>query len=108
MKKIEMVEQPKNIMLSVSDVSRHDYREWCAVDQLLKAIDTAADDCAQRIETNGDFEQFFITVGGQQIAFRLGGPQIDGLCQFIKWLADENMYDVDFKQNAVTDFEVDW
>ena len=101
--------QPKNIALSVSDTHRDDYREWRAVDQLLQAIDIASDDDIQHTDnaTNGS-GQFFITIGGQQIAFRLGGPQLEGLYEFIKQLADENMYNVDIERHAVTDIEYDW
>lgn len=101
--------QPKNIALSVSDAQRHDYKEWRAVDQLLKAIDVAADDVCECLDNKLPFgDQFFITIAGQQIAFRLGGPQIEGLCQFIKQIAAENFYDVDFEQHVVTDIEYDW
>lgn len=101
--------QPKNIALSVSDTHRDDYREWRAIDQLLRAIDVAVtDDCQHTDNNTNGSDQFFIMIGGQQIAFSIGGPQLEGLCQFIQQIADENFYEVDFKQNAVTDIDYDW
>lgn len=101
--------QPKNIALSVSDRHRDDYKEWRAIDQLLKAMHVATTDDTQHFVngTNGS-RQFFISIGGQQIAFGLGGPQLEGLYQFIKQIAAENFYEVDFEQNAVTDIEYNW
>ena len=101
--------QPKNIALSVSDKHRDDYREWRAIDQLLKAMDVATTDDIEHVDndTNGS-SQFFIIICGQQIAFRLGGVQLEGLCEFIKSIAAENFYDVDFEQSAVTDIDYDW
>lgn len=80
------------------------YNEAAALQRLLDAANSALDEQEKRL-TAGDYtlEQFTITVGGVQTAFLLGGPQYTALCEFIQHIADENFYEVDFKEATVSE-----
>lgn len=47
-------------------------------------------------------QQFTININGKQHAFMLGAAQYEALIQFIKHIASENIYDVDYENNKVT------
>lgn len=87
------------------DASMETYRESAALQQLLEAIDSAAQADSNRSDEANEFicSQFTITVGGVQTAFWLGGPQIDALCDFVRHIAAENFYTVDLINNIVSE-----
>ena len=88
--------------INTSDVSRYNYNEAEALQQLLVAVDIAADDFLERCQQHDDWTgQFTINIAGQSVAFHIGGPQIDALYDFVQHIADENFYSVDFENNTV-------
>ena len=79
-----------------------DYNEAEALEQLLKAIDEAADINDKLFDLSLDSsENITIIVGSKLIQLYLGGPQIQGLCKMVSSIADENGYEVDFNENTV-------
>ena len=89
--------------MNTSDVSRYDYNEAEALQQLMRAADAACDDSVERMTQHKDFSgQFTININGQSIAFYLGGPQIDALFAFIEHIAAENFHEVNFFDRTVT------
>lgn len=77
------------------------YRESAALQQLLEAIDSTAS--IERFNDDVLHDQFTITIGGQQIAFFFGGPQIAALHAFVRHIANENLYTVDLNRSTVTE-----
>ena len=85
------------------------YNEAEALQQLLqqtcKAADIQADandrELADKECNDWTALEFTITVNGVQTAFALGGPQIDAIAAFVDHIANENLYDVDFKEATV-------
>lgn len=86
------------------------YNEAEALQQLLRAVNSALDIQNQRFDSAKDCEfcdeQFTITVAGIQTAFVLGGPQVQALIEFVESIASENCYEVSLKEATVT--ECDW
>lgn len=82
------------------------YSEAAALQQLMQAAADAIDAENQRFEADSNnivFEEFTITVAGVQTAFILGGVQYQALVEFVKSIADENFYAVDFDKQTVED-----
>lgn len=80
------------------------YNEAEALDQLIKAAHSLMTKVADSFESADDSAEnyeFTITVDGIQTAFYAGGPQIEALYSFIKHIADENFYYVDFDKMSV-------
>ena len=93
----------EHLRCTTSDVTRHDYNEADALQQLMRAADAACEDSVERMTQHKDFSgQFTININGQSIAFHLGGPQIDGLYAFIEHIAAENFHEVNFNDMTVT------
>ena len=84
-----------NNLRANDDCTNKNYSEAAAIQQLLDAIDEAYEPEAE------DWPQLKITIGCNEIAFTLGGPQIEGICKFCQQLADENAYSIDFENNVV-------
>lgn len=89
----------KNLYYSTTTGS---YSEPKALQQLLdNANEALAAEC-EALENNTDAElDFTITINGVQTAFYCGGPQIEALFRFVQHIADENLYEVDFKEMKV-------
>jgi hypothetical protein len=86
--------------IALSATRNPNYSEPAALQQLLINIDEAVnDDAVLDEEVCSDIQ---IIVGGQQVAFYLGGPQQEALYAFINHIADENAYAVDIIHNTVT------
>ena len=80
------------------------YKESEALQQLMQTIDTAlSDERFKQSEDDVMSDEILITIGGTQTAFYLGGPQVDGLMAFIDHIANENCYEVDFKNSTVVE-----
>lgn len=78
----------------IRNLNLPEYSEEETLKALHKNVDAALDR-QNRIfeETNIDiYDQLFITVNGIQHAFLLGGPQVQGICEFIKNVCEENGY----------------
>lgn len=89
--------------MNTSDVSRYNYNEAEALQQLMRAAAAACDDSVERMTQHKDFSgQFTVNINGQSIAFYLGGPQIDALYAFIEHIAAENFHEVNFDDKTVT------
>lgn len=80
------------------------YNEAEALQQLMQTINTAlSDERFKQSEDDVMSDEILITIGGTQTAFYLGGPQVDGLMAFIDHIANENGYEVDFKNSTVVE-----
>lgn len=82
-------------------VPHEHYKEATALQQLLCAIDAEAKADEERCARNDFSGKFTINIGGQSVAFLVGGPQIEGLCKFVEQIAAENFHEVDFERNTV-------
>jgi len=71
------------------------YKESIALQNMLRAADSAAEQQCERLHA-GDysFEKFTITIGQMSTAFILGGPQLCALYKFAQHIADENGYEI--------------
>lgn len=89
--------------MNTSDVSHYNYREAAALQCLMRAADAAIEDSMERMQHHQDYSgQFTINIGGQSIAFFLGGPQVDALYAFIEHIAAENLHEVNHNERTVT------
>lgn len=80
------------------------YNEAEALEQLLKAAASAVEKVSKAFDENRNSDadvDFTITIDGVQTAFICGGPQIEALYSFIKHVASENWYEVDFHERTV-------
>lgn len=89
------------------------YNEAEALQQLLRIATETLSDIDDNIVSmcdHGDtmestdldvVDEFYITVGGVQTAFYMGPAQYEALCAFIRHLAHENLYEVDFGNYTV-------
>lgn len=89
------------------------YNEAEALQQLLRIATETLSDLSDNIDKmcdNGEtiestdldvVDEFYITVGGVQIAFYMGPAQCEALYAFIKHLAGENLYEVNFDDCTV-------
>jgi len=89
--------------INYSNTLHRHYNEAFALETLLKAISDALEyDMAETDANNSKpGEQITINVAGKAIAFYIGGVQIDALYNFIQSIADENGYEVDYKNSTV-------
>lgn len=91
-------------MIKTANVNHPQYKEAEALHQLLQAASMQLEDSSKLLDTCADVDsQFTITVGGQSVAFTLGGPQFQALFEFAKSIAAENGYAVDNYTLAVTE-----
>lgn len=99
----EMMQSIKTIdNVSTSDVSLKDYNEANALQKLLQAMNDQLEVANEQFHINNN-SSFSITIGGVSIAFILGGPQVQALCEFITAVSDENGYTVDFLKSTVVE-----
>lgn len=89
------------------------YNEAEALQQLLQTTTETLshlDDNIVKMCDNGEtvestdldvVDEFYITVGGIQTAFYIGPAQYEALCAFIRHLAGENLYEVNFDDCTV-------
>jgi hypothetical protein len=92
--------------LTTSDVNHPQYNEAEALQQLLQAADAqleAANALRDDDQDTTALQQFSISIGGQSIAFLLGGPQAAALEAFVQHVSCENLYLVDAQQLTVTE-----
>lgn len=88
--------------MKTSNIYNKNYSESAALQELLKAKKIAADAMFEAFDNDEDYdEQFTINIGGKSIAFMLGGTQMQALNEFVKSIADENFYEVDFEECTV-------
>lgn len=78
------------------------YLESKALQQLLDNTNAALDHVVEELEAGRIIdEDITITVNGIQTAFFVSGPQVEAIYAFIKHLALENFYHVDFDEMIV-------
>jgi len=94
-----------NKYIATSNTQHQNYRESAALQTLLEALSAALEDSNNHFDETGDWldPTITITVGGISTAFYLGGPQAQAICKFVESIAEENGYDVDFKNDTVTE-----
>ena len=126
----ESIETIKQVMQTPQsiDIAMPGYSEEAAIESLLKDADeafsiyTAASEIlattptilAEELDAGMsvdkimiaanavDFnQQFTININGKQHAFMLGAAQYEAIIQFVKHIASENIYDIDYENNKV-------
>ena len=126
----ESIETIKQVMQTPQsiDIAMPGYSEEAAIESLLKDADEAFSIYAAASEILAttptilaeeldagmsvdkimiaanavDFnQQFTININGKQHAFMLGAAQYEALIQFVKHIASENRYDIDYENNKV-------
>ena len=92
-----------NKYIATSNTRHQNYKESAALQVLLEALSAALEDSNDYFDETDEWldPDITITVGGISTAFYLGGPQTQAICMFIESIAEENGYEVDFKNNTV-------
>lgn len=94
-------------MQSTSYLHHPDYKEPAALQELIRAIDKTLIEADKRYTETANYDyldiEFTINIGGQSIAFVLGGPQCQALNDFVTCIADENSYVINRQGNTVTE-----
>ena len=74
------------------------YNETEQLEKLLKAISKVNEDADNYLDG-----YFKIEIAGETIQLAYGGPQLEGLYCLVDQIAAENLYEVDYENNVVTE-----
>ena len=92
--------------ISTSDVNHPQYKESEALQRLLESLDAALAEQNARFDDadiSPSYDQIVISVGGESIAFLLGGPQTQGINEFVESIAADNGYAFNFHNQTVVE-----